>query len=476
MSRTRRRAAGLVAALVAVAPAIACRDGAGGGKGGASLRRSDDAGPPVVMVDQPSPGPGGRAPVGTAPRGPLEREREPNSDPETAGPLGPGVEGVLDGETDVDAFRFESTAVGVVAAQVTGVADVDLKLELRDDRFAVVATSDRAGAGVSEGLPDAPVGTGTYYLVVREVPHHKKKKSKKDKDPGRVGPSAPYQLTARMSTATAPRVSREPDDDAGAANPLALGESVTGYVGWSGDADVWKLPVGGLGEGDGLDLSVTAVDGVALTLEVTDSASRSLVSRTAATGEPVAIKALAPRLAEGEVAVYHVVVRGRPSNPDVAYTLQVDSRLLDLDEEAEPNDRTSRANELRYQDNDQGSMRGLLGPADVDIFHLSPSPSPTQLAVALDAPPGLDVAVELIAESGAALARADAGGPGVAESVGAAVPERTAVYVKVSAKNDRKAPRGVPYQLRWSLTDRAAPGPATVPGRDPDEDPLPPEE
>jgi len=471
MSALRTRSIAAAAAVVTVvAAAAACRDKTGGGKGGAPLRRNPDAGKAVVLVDRPG---GATGPVGT-----LAREREPNADPETAGPLGDGVTGVLDGETDVDAFRFESSSLALVAAQVSAVADVDLKLELRDDRFAVVATSDRGGAGVSEGLPDAPIGTGSYFLVVREVPRKRaRSRKRKDADVGRVGPSAPYRLTARVSTTSSPGASHEPDGDAGAANPLALGESVTGYLGWIDDADVWKLGVEALGDGDGLDLSVSAVDGVALTLEVTDAASRPLIARTEAAGQPVAIRGLAPRLAPGEVPIYYVAVHGKPSNPDVAYTLRVDSRLLDLDEEAEPNDRTSRATPLRYQGQDEGTMRGLLGPGDVDIFLLSPSPGPVQLAVAVDAPPGLDLAVELIAASGQVLTKADHGKAGVAESAGAAVPAGTAVYVQLTARPDRKAPRSAPYQLRWSLTDRAAvdPGPATVPGGA-EQDPLPPEE
>jgi hypothetical protein len=207
-------------------------------------------------------------------------------------------------------------------------------------------------------------------------------------------------------------------------------------------------------------------------MEVTDAAGRTLMKTAGAAGQPLTLTSLAPRLVAGEAAVHHIRVAGKPANPTDPYTLSVATRLLDLDEEAEPNDRTSQSNALRFGVEDQGAMRGRVAAGDKDVFALSASLSAMSLDVALDAPPGVDLAIHAIAESGATLGKADRGGPGAGETLAVDVPAGTLVYLELTAKPDKNAKGAAPYQLRWSLTERAAPPPTTPP---PD-DPLPPEE
>lgn len=456
---------GLVAVAVVVVPAVALAvacGGGGGGGGGERIRRDKDAGDAVAIVDRP----GGGAALD------LAVEKEPNEDPATAAPLGNGVRGALDGEQDVDAFSLAVPAAGMVGIKVTGVAGVDLRLELRDARFALVAAADRGPAGAAESLPNAPVDKGTFHVVVREVPK-KRKKPKKGEDAGmgRTGPSPAYELTATLLGAPAEGAEREPNDDDGTATELAIAESATGWIGWGGDVDTWKLAIEALAEGNGLDLAVTSVEGSALTLEVTDAAGRTLMKTTGGVGEAVSLTSLAPRLVAGEAAVHHVRISGKPANPEDPYTLTVATRLLDLDEEAEPNDRTSQSNGLRFGVEDQGAMRGKAGPGDKDVFSLSASTAAMTLDLALDAPPGIDLAISATAESGVALGKADRGGAGAAESLSVPVPAGTMVYLELSARPDKTPRASAPYALRWSLTEVAA---APVPGGG--DDPLPPEE
>lgn len=455
------------AAVALALVASACGSSGGGAPEHERIRRSKDAGASVGVVDRA----GVDVPIDRPP------EKEPNDDPATAAPLAGGVKGTLDGEADVDAFSIAPTEAGMIEAQVSGVEGVDLKLELRDHRFALVLTADRGGAGVAERLPNAPVDKGTYLLVVREIPRKKPRKPAKDAGAaGRVGPSAPYQLTASVLPAPAAGAEREPNDDDGTATELALGENATGWIGWGGDLDTWKLAIEGLSEGNGLDLAVGAVEGTALTLEVTDAAGRSLMKSTGAAGEAVALKSLAPRITPGMAAVHHVRISGKPANPEQTYTLTIASRLLDLDEEAEPNDRTSQSNGLRFGAEDQGSMRGEIGPGDTDVFSLSASPAAAAFDLALDAPPGIDLAIEAIAENGSTLGKADHGTAGAAETLSVPAPAGTLIYVKVTAKADKTPRPDAPYQLRWSLTAGGAPPPAPPGDPLPDEDPLPPEE
>src|SRR5262249_10881766 len=156
-------------------------------------------------------------------------------------------------------------------------------------------------------------------------------------------------------------------------------------------------------------------------------------------GEPVTLRSLAPRITAGSAPVHYVFVAGKPSSLDPGYTLTVTSRLLDLDEEAEPNDRTSSATPLRFGAEDQGSMRAMIGPGDTDVFALSESPAAGSLDVAIDAPPGIDLAVEAIAGNGATIGKADAGGAGAAETLAALpVAHGTIVYLKITVKPDKK--------------------------------------
>lgn len=449
-----------------LATSAACGS-SGPGSGGERIRRDKDAGVAVAMVDRP-----GNVAVDRP------AEKEPNDDPATAMPFNGGVRGVLDGELDVDAFALTVAEPGMVGVKVTGIAGVDLKLELRDARFALVVTADRGPAGAPETLPNAPVEKGTYHLVVREVPK-KRKKPKKGEDAavGRTGPSPTYELTASMLPAPAADVGaaaeREPNDDEGTSNEIAIGEPVTGWIGWGGDKDTWKLAIDALAEGNGLDLSVTAVEGTALTMEVTDAAGRIVMKTSGPAGAPITIGSLAPRVAPGGAAVHHIRITGKPANPDDPYTLAIATRLLDLDEEAEPNDRTSQSNALRFGVEDQGAMRGQIAPGDKDIFSLSASPTAMSLDVAVDAPPGVDVALAAIAESGVSLGKADRGGPGAGETLAIDIPAGTLVYLELTAKPDKVARAAAAYQLRWSLTEGSAAPPHANP---PPDDPLPPEE
>ena len=436
------------------------------------IGRSGDAAP-VVMVDRPGGG------AGADPTSDLPLEREPNAKPADALALGAGAQGVLDGEADVDVFVIDSPGPRMLTAALAPMAGIDARLELRDRSFTLIAASDRGGAGIGEGLADAPLDKGRFYLVVREIA--KPQKAAKPRPgagagsgaaapTGRIGRSPPYTLTATMIADPAAGAEREPDDDAGAANDVSLIEPATGHIGWSGDVDVWKLSLEGLADGNGLDVTVTAVPGVSLGLAVTDAADRPRVAATGLPGQPLTLRSVAPRLDPGQAPVHYVKVSGKPSDPGAAYTLSVAARLLDLDEEAEPNDKPALATPLRYGGDDAGSMRALIGPGETDVFLLSPSSGPRQLDATVDGVAGVDFVCEvLLSAAGTSTGKGDRGGSGAGEDCTGAVPAGAESYVRITAKPGKKVIAPVEYTLRWS----SAPGglPAAT-----DDDPLPPEE
>ncbi|MBK9031858.1 MAG: hypothetical protein IPL61_11120 [Myxococcales bacterium] len=438
----------------ALALALALAAGCRSGGDRTHIVRSDGGGPAVQLVDR-------QAGPAATPRTP---EREPNDDAATAIELAAtGMRGALDGAADVDVYAMTSPGARLLTARLTGMAGIDGALDLRDEQFQLIATADRGGAGVAEGFPNISLDAGRYFLVVREIEHRKKVKGKVDAGPGRVGPGPAYELTATQAEDPPPDGEREPDDDLGAANGITLATPVTGYVGWKGDVDVWKLAIDGLADGDGLDVAVTAVDKVALTVEFTDAAGRQLVRQTGAAGAALTLRSIAPRVAPGEPTVQYVKVSGTPPNPDATYALTIRSRLLDLDEEAEPNDAVDRANPLRFGTEDSGTMSGQLGPGEVDRFALSPSLGFATLDVALDAPAGVDVT---LTASGGAKGQGARSGARIQLSSLEVVPGQV-VTLSVMGKGGKGVVAG-PYQLRWSLSAPSAIAP--------DVDPMPPEE
>jgi hypothetical protein len=466
---------GWVVAAGLLAAAAGCKDKE-------RIRRSGDAGAPVERVD---PSQAGEVLYGA--------EREPNEGEGQASPLPlpGGVQGVLDGEVDVDVFAVEIGDDGMLHVELSAVDGLDLVLEVRDAQGAVIARSDRGPPGVSEGVPNLGVSRGTVHVAVKEfvkprkAPRSPKKGKGKPAAPppdaaptGRIGPSAPYRLSVRLEPAQA-LSERERNDDAGTAGDLYLADQVRGFIGWTGDVDVWKLSLEGLGAQNAIDVEVSGVPGLVLSLDVLDAAGRPIVSRKGGKGGPVAIRSLVAAPVEGAPPFLHVKVGADRSSPVDAYTLKVSPRLLDLDEESEPNDTAERATPLRVAGAESGTMRAAYTAGDVDTFAVEASGGPLLLDASVEVPGGVDFGLEARGAGGVILGTADAGKAGERERLsGVVIPAGTTAMVTVAARpikvagGDSGEPR--PYQIRWSVSpaDDAPPmppeeGPATAPGAPP---------
>ncbi|MCA9676503.1 MAG: PPC domain-containing protein [Kofleriaceae bacterium] len=457
---SRRAGTALLAAGVGLA-------GVGCGKHEQAIRRDRDAGAAVEVVD--------RGQVGARTSG---DEREPNDRDADATPTAPGslVRGSLDGETDVDVYKIAVPTTGQLRVMVGGIDGVDLKLELRDDHGAVLARSDRGPAGTVEGFPDFGVVKGDYFLAVAEYvkPRKKPKKAKKPKkgapdaaaEPvGRTGPSPVYELTIDLVERAPDLTEIEPDDDAGTAVEVLLADTVHGWIGWSGDVDLWKLSLEGIGERYGLDVEVAGVDGLKLAVEVLDAGGEIVQARKGDKGGPVVIQSIVPSIAPDQPPWYFVKIAADRSNPEVGYDLRFTTRLLEHDEEVEPNDDPARATPLRFDGvATSGTMRAGWVTGDVDRFLLEPQPDAVLLDVGVEPPPGVDLSLEVALADGAMIAAGDAAGPGKRERLsGVAIPAGQGAIVTVKAKPTKQDSGEVrPYRLTWSFT--------------PGELPMPPEE
>ena len=387
-------------------------------------------------------------------------EIEPNDGEDVATPLALGAtaRGKLDADGDVDYYRIEVGKAGALEATLTGIEGFDLALELEDASGAVLAKSDRGGAHIVEGLPNVGVAPGRYTLVVRgkrfEPPRPKPKKLKKGErppppePPKATGPSPVYELTAKV-TQPSGNLEREPDDDRGTAIDLIIGDTASGFVGWTADADVWKLDVEALSAKNAIDIELSAVEGTALWLEVADGIGQPLISRKGPRGAPLLVRGLVPVVPAGAPPYHYLTVRGDRSNPETPYQIVVRAHALVPDGEIEPDDTPEHPMAMPA---DRASLKGTWTPGDTDCYALAVTGASRSVEATLD-PKDVDLALELVVE-GKVTAKADHPGAGAEERVSGSVPAGKRAVFRVRGADATAVGEGT-YDI--AITDSASP-------------------
>ena len=400
-----------------LATLVACH----GGGGAKATRGSGSSSAPFELV------------AGTvdASAGSVGDEIEPNDTDETATPLALGatMRGTLDPDTDVDRYRITASQAGALSVMVSAV-DADLALEIEDGKGTVVAKSDRGGVRTAEGVPNLGVQPGRYTAVVRLVKHKARKPA---------SPASPpvYELTVQPAT-PGPNGEREPDEDRGTANDLIVGDTGTGYLGWSGDVDVWKLSVEALSAKDAIDVEVSAVDGVAFDVEVDDGVGQMLVHRKAPRGAPLVVRGLVPIVPAGAPPFHYVAIKGAGSNPETPYTVRVSAHVMAPDAEIEPDDTPERPFAMPP---DRTVVHATWTPGDVDCFALPVAASARTVDATIDPAGDLNLAAELLID-GTPVAAAVAGGKGTAVKVHGSVPAGAHAIVRVKGGDERATAEG----------------------------------
>lgn len=477
--------------LASITSAVAASPGCKGGDKNARLRRSTDAGPveEVTSTEQPER------------RKATVAEREPNDRPAEAGalPFDAIGRGRMDGPGDVDRYRVKVEQPGALTVTVSGLATVDLIVELHDAAGAVLAKSDRGGAKISEGIGGYPVTAGSYDVVVRafEKPSKAKKAGKGGKDAKSakagsgagsaaaagsasaagpvviVEPSEEYEVIASFLDAaalaaagpTGERQELEPNPDAGTAGDLAIGEVAAGLIGWAGDVDVWKISTEVLAGNNALDLELSSIEGVTLTLEVRDGMSRPQTVRKGGRGQPVTLRGYVPKVPEGTPPILYVAVSGDRSHPQLGYALKVSARMVSDSEELEPNDKPelaqpfiSSSEEAPSYEGDGGStLHARWQPGDVDCFAIPTAAAKRRVVVTVSAAdsPTANLAAELLVGE-RVMATSDEPA-GKLEQLEVDVPAGARAVVRVRAPavaKGAKAPAGndkeVAYDVAWS--------------------------
>ncbi len=373
-------------------------------------------------------------------------EREPNDEAGNAQPLKApaAVRGKIDRAGDRDVYVLAIEGPGTLAARVTGVDDADLILDLEDVTGAVLASADGGPAKTAEGLPNYAVRPGTYRIVIREFV----KRPKKGKAVPRSAPSGAYTLEVELGEPPAAGDEAEPNDEIAYAGELPLGGAARGYIGWSKDIDVYRVPLEGAGDDVALSVDVDGVPRLALRIAVLDAAGTSLLERLGRAGEPVALRNVA--IKEGDAHVYVSITAAKGNDTD-RYVARAGTVPFELDEEAEPNDKPANANPLADIPGAESGVRvGFLGRADADCFQLEAAPADRRLSAAVEPPGEVDAELTVLDKAGTVLATADKGKRGAAERVAdVRVPGSTPAYVCAKAMGGDSATDR--YRLRWSV-------------------------
>jgi hypothetical protein len=356
--------------------------------------------------------------------GNLLAEAEPNNElaEAQAVSLGSGATGSLEGSLDIDRYLVETEEAGMLFVRLSGAADADLKLDMQDLEGKSLARSDRGPAGIEEGISGFWLEPGKTQLVVSEFT--KKKLRKKG---GRQGPSAAYRLEVYQRTTPEAGFELEANEDVEGAMEAPAGEERFGYLGWAGDSDVWRIPVTGFAdvtaapeEGvappkPALDIAVSSLPKLAITLELMDASGSLIASRRSAPGQEVAIRSFVPEVSS---EFYLVKVGAKRSYPEEHYVLRVEGTELQSGQEEEPNDAMDVATPLPSETNGELLIaKGEVCIDDIDMFSISPAEMNRAMDLRLDMPGDADLSVSVVAESGAILAQSESEGVGVSETL-----------------------------------------------------------
>lgn len=417
--RKARRSSSVAAVLAGLAVGASLQAGCDDKR-----RRTSDAAP-VEVVTMPLLPDGGRG-------GPPSSEIEPNDTDEVATVLALGgtVHGKIEAD-DVDHYRIDVAEGGALSVIVEGRDALDAELQLLDAHGVVLAISERGGVRIREGVPNFGVTPGRYTAVVRArkpPPAKPPRKGRKPVEPAR--PSVgPYEITANLAPPAA-AFEHEPDNDRGEANDLIAGDSATGYIGWTGDVDLWKVSIEALSAKNTLDIELSAVEGVALSIEILDGIGKPIVARRGARGAALVVRGFVPAVPQGAPPFHYLAVKADRSNPETAYQLRSIARPIAQDAEIEPNDTPETAMPVPA---DRKAVLARWSTGDVDCYALAPAEAAGTLEASIDTPGELDLAMDARVD-GQLVVQVDHPGKGAAEKLATPLPAGGRAVICVRGK------------------------------------------
>ena len=170
--------------------------------------------------------------------------------------------GVEESDRDFYHFHVDGNEPKVLRAEVSGLPNMELVLEVFDGTGKKIAEADNGGVGDGEIIPNLRVTPGEHYIAVREVWTAGRAATENVSDW--------YTLTATWKPLE-PGHESEPDDMASAALPVGVGETMRGTLGRFDDVDYYY--VRGAATGGTLAGEVTGVPGADLRVVVLPAGS-----------------------------------------------------------------------------------------------------------------------------------------------------------------------------------------------------------
>jgi tRNA A-37 threonylcarbamoyl transferase component Bud32 len=165
--------------------------------------------------------------------------------------------------SDADFYRLTSSTGErrTVRIEVSSIPNMDITFDLfREGISTPVLTADSGGIGAEEIVPNFVLDGRTYYLRVRELWESGSHPTENISDP--------YTVVWRIAEPEEGD-EREVNDSLELAEPVRVGQTRRGYVGWAGDVDTYCL------EADASDLvaRIEPMPSLDLVLEVVDRAT-----------------------------------------------------------------------------------------------------------------------------------------------------------------------------------------------------------
>ena len=272
------------------------------------------------------------------------KEAEPNNSQSEAQPVADGtaLRGFIDEPMDQDWYRITVPAdtMVILKAQLTGVPELNLKMELFDQAGDELIEVDRNKEGEGEVFTNYGLLTGDYYLRIREL--WLKNKTKKAND------STHYVLKIDLQPATED-LEFEPNNRGVEATPLVAGTEVAGFISPYHDEDWYKLPLPREARYY-MAIHLSGVEGIDTKIGIYDPIEALILEKDS---EPKGEPEIIPNLGVDTTnAFYYIVVKGGQwqTNEDQTYRLRVDFIDAAGYVEIEPNDRMVRATPLVEND------------------------------------------------------------------------------------------------------------------------------
>lgn len=295
-----------------------------------------------------------------------QNEVEPNDSQANAQILkqNAAVKGFIQVPQDQDWYKLTipSDSIVILNAILTGVPELNLKIECFDEAGDRLIEVDNNKEGEEEILTNYGLKSGNYYLRVRELWVANKPRKSND--------SVHYVFKINLNPLSE-YAEFEPNNRGIQATPISAGFEVEGFISPYNDEDWFKftLPDDSAGY---LVISLTGIENVDTRILVYDPIEALIQEKNSETrGMPEKIPNLGIDLTK---EFYYIVVKGGQwqTNEKIPYKLHIE--IIDTDGmvEIEPNDRIVRATTLIEDD----TIRGFIETEkDIDWFKIKNSDS-----------------------------------------------------------------------------------------------------